>query len=88
MRTLLPPHQASLAEFIRSPLWFAVRKLCLDERMPETPDVKDPSHVAAAKGHQRAGFEAAFAAIEALPFEKDDTPKGPFDRPAVMITED
>lgn len=87
MRYLLPPHQAALAEFINGQLWSEV-KLCLKDRGPEQPNVKDESHVAAAKGHQRAAAEATIDAIEKLAFEIDETPRSPFERPAVAITED
>lgn len=87
MKYLLDAHQKSLAEFINSQLWAEV-KTCMRDRAPEKPDVKDPSHVAAAKGHQRAAFEHAIETIEGLPFDHDTTPSDPFARPAVMFTED
>lgn len=88
MRQLLEPHKKALGEFVNGPLWKAVKELCVEERAPEVPDVKDPSHIAAAKGHQRAGFENAFRLIEALPFEKSEEPQSVWDRPALAITED
>lgn len=87
MKYLLDPHQKALAEFINGQLWAEV-KACLRERAPEKPDVKDPSHIAAAKGHQRAAFESVIDKIESLPFEHDETPQSPFERPAVAFTED
>lgn len=87
MKYLLPPHQKVLGEFINGPLWAAVKE-CMRDRAPEPPDTKDPSHIAAAKGHRRAQHDATIAAIEQLPFEQDETPQSPFMRPAVAITED
>lgn len=87
MRFLLPQHQKALAEFINSPLWAEVR-LCLEDRKTEVPDVRDPSHIAAAKGHQRAGAEKIILAIENLHTQTDDSGASPMDRPAVAITED
>lgn len=82
---LLDP--AAAKDFVNSSLWMDLRR-CVMARRPTKPDPTDPSHVAAARGHQRAGFEAAIEAIEALPFEVDETPVDPFSRPAVAITED
>lgn len=87
MKYLLDAHQKALAEFINGQLWAEV-KACLRDRAPEQPDVKDPSHVAAAKGHQRAAFDKTIGQIEALAFEHDDTPRNPFERPAIAITDD
>lgn len=87
MRFLLPSEQQALAAFVNGELWPRI-KICLADRGPEAPDVKDPSHIAAAKGHQRAAFEAAIKAIESLPFEIDETPRSPFERPAVAFTAD
>lgn len=82
LRQLLPPHQKALAEFINGQLWADI-KLCLAEREPEHPDVKDQSHIAAGKGHQRTGFSKAIEAIEKLPFETPQQPNDPFNRPAL-----
>jgi hypothetical protein len=57
-------------------------------RRPLHPDDKDDVHVAAAKGHKRAGYEKAIEEIEKLPFEYVSEQKDPFSRPAVAITED
>lgn len=87
MKYLLSPHQKALAEFINGQLWAEI-KSCLKDRAPEKPDVKDESHVAAAKGHKRTAFEEAIEAIESLPFEHDETKTSPMMRPAVAYTED
>ncbi len=87
MRYLLPSSAKTLAEFMASPLWAEIR-LCMDERKPEAPDTKDPSHVAAAKGHRRTGFEEAFIKLKNLPLEFAQEQQSPFARPAVAITED
>lgn len=85
---LLEPHKKALAEFINGTLWKVVKEHCLEHRKPEAPNVKDPSHIAAAKGHQCAGFEAAFRLIEALPFEHSHETESVWARPALAITED
>lgn len=87
MRYLDTESQKVFAEFVNRPIWQDI-KLCLDDRRPESLDVKDPTHVSAAKGHKRAGWDEMLAALEKLPFETDPTPPDPFDRPAVTITED
>jgi len=87
MKVLLPPQQKEVAALINSQLWASV-KLCLKDRMCEAADVKDEPHVAAAKGHKRAAFEECIEAIEALPFDVQESEMNPFERPAVSITED
>jgi hypothetical protein len=80
-------NQKAAGEFLNGPLW-ADFKRCLLDRRPPTPDAKEPSHTAAARGHQRAGFEAAIEAMERIPFEFPEEQRSPFARPAVAITED
>jgi len=80
-------NQKAAGEFLNGVLW-ADFKRCLLARRPPMPDAKDPSHIAAARGHQRAGFEQAIEAIEKLPFEFSEEPVSPFARPAVAITAD
>ena len=87
MKYLTSDSQSVLAAFLVSPTWQQVRQ-CLMERRPEPPEAKDPSHIAAAKGHARHWFEACIAAIEKLPSEADATDENPFSRPAVAFTED
>jgi len=84
---LQPTNQKAAGEFLHGVLW-ADLKRCLLARRPPKPDAKDDIHIAAAKGHARAGFESAIEAIETLPFEYAVEPTNPFSRPAVAITED
>lgn len=84
---LQPTNQKAAGEFLHGILW-ADLKRCLLARRPVKPDAKDDIHVAAAKGHARAGFESAIEAIETLPFEFPAEQASPFARPAVAITED
>lgn len=77
----------AVADFINSPAW-ADCKRCLYARRPPSPATKDPTHVSAAAGHQRAGYEAAIEAIERIPFEFETEQQSPFARAAVAITED
>lgn len=75
------------SEFIAGPVW-ADLKRCLLDRRPGAPSPEDLPHVAAAKGFQRAAWEAAIAALEKLPYETDSAAADPFDRPAVSETRD
>ncbi len=86
-RYLDPANQRIAGEFLNGLLW-ANMKQCLLARYPENADVKDDVHVAAAKGHVRAGYGKAIEELEKLPLESDETPAGAFERPAVTITED
>jgi hypothetical protein len=87
MRYLLPPTQKTLADFINSAVWRETR-MVLEERLGEQPHVSDPSHVAAAKGHRRAGAESIIKQIEQLPFEVPPEAENAFARPAVAFTQD
>lgn len=80
-------YRGVVLEFINGPAWRDVKE-CLKARMPVSPDPLEPSHVSAARGHQRAGFEKAIDAIEKMPLEFDQDKADPFARPAVAITED
>ena len=80
-------NKKAAGDFLNGVLWKDLKR-CLEERRPPHPDAKDDIHVAAAKGHKRAGFEEAVAAIEKLPFEYSQDQENPFSRPAVSITED
>lgn len=80
-------NQKAAADLLNGMVWQDIKR-CLLDRRPPAPDAKDPSHIAAARGHQRAGFEAAIEAIEKLPFEFNEEPQSPFARPAVSITAD
>lgn len=84
---LKKPNQKPAADFLNGPVWQDIRR-CLFERCPPHPDAKDEPHVAAAKGHQRAGAEYIITTIEKLPFEFVEPPPSPFERPAVSITAD
>ncbi len=75
------------AIFVGGPLW-ADFKRCLLQRKPEQPAVIDSADIAAAKGHQRAGFEKALEELEKLPFEAPQEIANPFDRPATQETAD
>lgn len=80
-------NRKAAAEFVSGPLW-AEFKRCLGQRAPLKPDVTDPSHVAAAKGHQKTGYDKAIEEIEKIPFEFEEKGADPMQRPAVTITED
>lgn len=84
---LQPSNQKAAGDFLNGPLWQDFKRCMLARRPPEA-DVKDDVHVAAAKGHKRAGFEKAIEEIEKLPFEYAKDQSNPFGRPAVAITED
>lgn len=84
---LQPSNQKSAGELLNGVLWADMKK-CLLLRRPEPADVKDPSHVAAAKGHARAAYEKCIEDFEKLPFEHPEEKKDVFDRPAVAFTED
>lgn len=73
--------------FVSGVLWQDFKR-ALMERRPEAAHVSDTPDVAAAKGHQRIGFEQCMALIEALPFEVPTEANNPFDRPAVQNTAD
>ena len=80
---LSPGNHKLVATFLASPLYLDV-KSCLLARRPAAAAATDEIHVAAAKGHIRAGFEAMIAELEKLPLESD--PAGvpdPFQRPAL-----
>ena len=78
---LLPSNQKLLAELLASTLWQDVER-CMRERYPEQPDPKDPSHIAAAKGHQRAGYDRYADELKKLPTDVETTAQNPFDSPA------
>lgn len=84
---LRPPNQKPAGDLLNGVLWQDMKR-CLLARRPPPPEAKDEPHIAAAKGHKRAGFEAAIEEIEKLPFEFSPDQKSPFSRPAVAITED
>ncbi len=84
---ILKDNQIHAVGFVTGPLW-ADFKRCLMERRPESPLTSDKPRTAAAKSHERAGFEKCIAEIEAIPFEVNITETGPFDRPAVTETAD
>lgn len=84
---LIPTNQKAAGDFLNGTLW-ADFKRCLMARRPLEADVNDDVHIAAAKGHKRAGYEKAIEELEKLPFEFKPTPADPFSRPAVSITED
>lgn len=84
---LKPANQKPAGDLLNGVLW-ADMKRCLMDRRPHPPEANDEPHIAAAKGHKRAGFEAAIDVIEKLPFEFNPDQKDPFSRPAVRITED
>lgn len=83
---ITPALQKPAGDFVNSPTWHEVRRALMNRR-PEVPDAKDPSHVAAAKGHRRAGYEQAITDIEKLPFETEPVVQDPFKSPA-LFTED
>lgn len=73
--------------FVNGALWMDIKR-CLIERRPEAATTADTPDMAAAKGHQRRGFELCIEAIEAMPFEAPGEATNPFERPAVQTTED
>lgn len=75
------------AGFIHGPTWLDIKR-CLIDRQPPAAEVTDDPNVAAAKSHQRSGFEKCIQAIEALPFENPGEASNPFDRPAITETAD
>ncbi len=84
---LQPSNQKAAGDFLNGTLWQDIKR-CLLARRPPEADVTDDIHVAAAKGHKRAGFEKAIEQIEKIPFEFDKEQANPFSRPAVAFTED
>lgn len=84
---LNPVNQKAAAAFINSQLWIDIRR-ALIARRPEAADVKDESHIAAAKGHKRAAWDELISTFEKMPFEVDEAVQDPFARPAVMHTAD
>lgn len=84
---LSPDEQKAAANFLNGPTWQTMKRVLLLRR-PPMPDAGDPSHVAAAKGHQRAGYEMCIEAFETAPFDTKPDPEAPFRIPAVAITED
>lgn len=79
-------NRAAAGNFINGSLWPDIRR-ALWNRRPEVADPKDPSHIAAAKGHRRAAYEQCIADLEKLPFDVEVPIKNPFDNPA-LITQD
>lgn len=75
------------ASFLNSPLWADIKR-CLLERRPDAPVAIDAVHTAAAKGFERKGYESAMADIEKLPFDLPAERLDPFNRPAVLETQD
>jgi len=75
------------ANFVGGPLW-ADFKRCLLQRKPESPAIGDEPNTAAAKGHQRTGFEKCIEEMERLPFEAPQEIVNPMDRPAIQETAD
>ena len=75
------------ADFVNGPIWREIKRCALESRPPKA-DVKDPSHVAAAIGHQRAAWDDVIKAIEEIPFDFSKEQRSPFSRPAVAITKD
>lgn len=84
---LNPANQKAAGELLNGILWADMKK-CLLARRPEAADVKDPSHIAAAKGHARAAYEKCIEEIEKLPFDFPEEKRDAFDRPAISITKD
>ncbi len=84
---LQPSNQKAAGDFLNGTLWQDFKR-CLLARRPPAPDASDEIHVAAAKGHARAGFEKAMEQFEKIPFEFSKEPPNPFQRPAVAITDD
>lgn len=79
---LVKDHLAPAGTFINSPLWADFKRV-LSERRPPAAETTDSPDTAAAKGHQRTGFEGCIEEIEALPFEVPEEVVNPMDRPAV-----
>lgn len=79
---ILDANRAALGNLVNGPLWADAERALLNRR-PEVPDPKDPSHIAAAKGHRRAGYEQCLADIKKLPFDAESTAKSPFESPAL-----
>lgn len=73
--------------FVSGALWMDLKRALL-ERRPEAATTSDNPDTAAAKGHQRRGYELCIEAIEAIPFETPTENANPFERPAVQATED
>lgn len=71
------------AVFVGGPLWADIKR-CLLQRKPASPLVNDSADIAAAKGHQRTGFEKAIEELEGLPFEVQTQIMNPMDRPAIQ----
>lgn len=80
-------NQEAVLNFLNSPLWTDIKR-CLLDRRPEPPIPADAVHTAAAKGFERKGYEAAISDIEKLPFEVPSEIQSPFNRPAVIETQD
>lgn len=72
---------------VNGALWLDIKR-CLMERGPESLLVTDTPDVAAAKAHQRQGYEKCIKEIEALPYDAPAQPDNPFQRPAVQETAD
>lgn len=86
-RYLAKDQLAPSLAFIRSPLWQEMKRAAL-ERRPPPADPSMPPHEAAARGFQRDAWEKAFAEMEKLPFDVQETPVDPYARPAVQMTRD
>lgn len=71
-----------VATFLMSPLWVEMKR-CLYARRPAPAATTDETHVAAAKGHARFGYEQCILDIEKLPTESDQPPPDPFKRDAL-----
>lgn len=78
---------AAAGGFVSGALWQDFKR-ALMERRPEAATTSDGPDTAAAKGHQRRGWELCMEAIEALPFEVPVENANAFDRPAVQDTKD
>jgi hypothetical protein len=79
---ILEANRVSAGAFINGPVWPDMKRAAMNRR-PEAPDARDPSHIAAAKGHRRAGYEQCLADLEKLPFDVEVKAKNPFDSPAL-----
>ena len=84
---LSPSNQKLAADFINGLLWQDIER-CLLARRPARADTADPTHVAAAKGHVRAGYELALEELRKLPIEEEPKAINPMAIPAVSIIED
>lgn len=73
--------------FVSGALWQDFKR-ALNERRPEAATTNDNPDTAAAKGHQRRGYELCIEAIEAMPFETPTEVASPFQRPAIEDTAD